>query len=155
MPTPTPDSPVKPPTPEESPQIAFLDAVAFARACREEGAECFQLDISDSGFVSGRSAKPSEPPVDLSSIPPEYHEFADIFSKSKADTLPPHRPYDLKINLEEGASPPLGPIYSLSPAELATLHKFIDEHLKTGFIHLTRSPCRALVLFIKKKNGQL
>jgi hypothetical protein len=28
---------------------------------------------------------------DLSTIPPEYHEFADLFSKKEADVLPPHR----------------------------------------------------------------
>ena len=93
--------------------------------------------------------------MDLSSIPPEYHDYADVFSKSKVNTLPPHRPYDLKINLEEGTSPPLGPIYSLSPAELATLREFIDEHLKSGFIRPTNSPYGAPILFVKKKNGQL
>ena len=93
--------------------------------------------------------------MDLSSIPSEYHDYADVFSKSKANTLPPHRPYDLKINLEKGTSPPLGPIYSLSPAELAALHKFINEHLKSGFIHPTNTPYRAPILFVKKKNGQL
>ena len=93
--------------------------------------------------------------MDLSSVPLEYHDYADVFSKSKANTLPPHRPYDLKINLEEGTSPPLGPIYSLSPAELTALHEFINEHLKSGFIHPTNSPYGALILFIKKKNGQL
>ena len=39
----------------------------------------------------------------LAGIPPEYHEFKDVFSREKADTLPPHRPYNLKITLEEGA----------------------------------------------------
>ena len=93
--------------------------------------------------------------MDLSSIPLEYHDYADVFSKSKGDTLPPHRPCDLKINLEEETSPPLGPIYSLSPAELTALREFINEHLKSSFIHPTNSPYRALILFIKKKNGQL
>ena len=93
--------------------------------------------------------------MDLSSVPLEYHDYADVFSKSKADTLPPHRPYDLKINLEEGTSPPLGPIYSLSPAELAALREFIDGHLKSGFIRPTNSPYGAPTLFVKKKNGQL
>jgi hypothetical protein len=54
-------------------------------------------------------------------IPLEYHEFADIFSESKSKTLAPHCPYNLHIDLEEGASPPLGPIYSLSPPELKAL----------------------------------
>ena len=95
--------------------------------------------------------------MDLSSIPSEYHDYADVFSKSKANTLPPHRPYDLKINLEEGTSLPLGLIYSLSPAELelAILRIFIDEHLKSRFICPTNSPYGAPILFVKKKNGQL
>jgi len=44
----------------------------------------------------------------MSGVPEEYHEYADVLSKERADTLPDHRPYDLKINLEDGAEPPLG-----------------------------------------------
>ena len=61
------------------------------------------------------------PAVDLSNVPEEYHKFVDVFSKKKADTLPPHRSYDLKIELEEGASPPPRHMYSLSPTELEAL----------------------------------
>ena len=157
-PTLTPDSPVDPSTQPPNlsePRITFLDTVAFTRACKEEGTEGFQIHISDPNSASGQSTQKSNTLVDLSSIPSEYHDCADVFSKSKADTLPPHRPYDLKINLEEGTSPPLGLIYSLSPAELATLCKFIDEHLKSCFIHPTNSPYGAPILFVKKKNGQL
>jgi len=60
------------------------------------------------------------------------HDFADIFSKSKASKLADHWPYNLKITLDEGTSSPYGPIYSLSQEELAALHKFIDENLATG-----------------------
>ena len=54
-------------------------------------------------------------------IPEHYHDFIDVFSKVNADTLAPHRSYDLKINLEDGTSPPLGPIYSLSVSKLQLL----------------------------------
>src|SRR5258705_8844956 len=54
-------------------------------------------------------------------IPVEYHEFHEVFSGTKANTLPPHQPYDLQISLEEGAKPFHGPIYSLSPPELTAL----------------------------------
>ena len=37
-------------------------------------------------------------PVDMSNILPEYHEFRNIFSKSCANTLLTHQPYDLKSN---------------------------------------------------------
>ena len=53
--------------------------------------------------------------IDLSEVPPEYHDYVDVFSKKKASTLAPHRPFDLKIELEEGAEPPIGRLYSLSP----------------------------------------
>jgi len=52
-------------------------------------------------------------PVDLEGVPEEYHNFTDVFSKVKADTLAPHQPYDLKITLEDGASPPQPLLYSL------------------------------------------
>ena len=31
-------------------------------------------------------------PVDLTRVPPEYHDYVDVFSKKKANTLAPHRP---------------------------------------------------------------
>jgi len=64
----------------------------------------------------------------------EYIEFCEVFSGEKANILAPHRPYDLKINLEEGAKPFHGPVYSLSPPELATLRNFLEENTRNGFI---------------------
>ena len=106
------------------------------------------------GQTTGHSMATSAP-VDLSTLPEEYHDFADVFSKSKAGKLADHRPYDLKITLDEGTILPFGPIYSLSQEELATLHKFIDKNLATGFIRPSHSLCGAPVLFIQKKDGSL
>jgi len=58
---------------------------------------------------------------DFTNIPEEYHEFTNVFSQGKAETLPAHHPYDLKINLEEGAEPPPERMYLLSPSELGAL----------------------------------
>ena len=93
--------------------------------------------------------------TDLSNVPSKYHEFANVFSKTKAEVLPSHCPYNLKINLEEGAQPLVGPIYSLSAFEQEALKEFIEENLNTGFIWPTSSPHGAPVLFIKKKDGSL
>ena len=92
------------------------------------GSQCYRLNLSDIS-VSARTATTSEEPPDLSQIPKEYHDFADVFSKSKAYNLAPHRPYDLKIDIEEGATLPESPMYQLSQVELQTLRDFIDEHL--------------------------
>jgi len=104
--------------------------------------------------IQANSAKLAETP-DLSNVLSEYHEFADIFSKTEAEVLPPHHPYDLKINLKEGSQPPVGPIYSLSASEQEALKEFIEENLNTGFIQPTSSPHGAPVLFVKKKDGSL
>ena len=136
------------------PCIALIGAAAFALASKQPSVQSFIIHLSDPSF-STKSASVSDEAPDLSNGPEEYHEFADVFSKAKADTLAPHHPYDLKINLEEGASPPINPMYSLSQSELTTLQEFIDKHLQIGFIYPTNSPHRALVLFVWKKDGSL
>jgi Reverse transcriptase (RNA-dependent DNA polymerase) len=125
------------------------------RSMQLEGAQCFSI-LAHEPLKPDSSEKPKFNP-DLKDVPEVYYEFADIFSRQKADTLPPHRDCDLKINIDEGAKVPAGPIYPLSEFELKTLREFIDENLKTGFIRPSNSLFGAPVLFIfiKKKDGSL
>ena len=155
LPLQTPSVSTEIPEPSVSaPHISMIGAAAFVRACKLPGAQSFRLHLSDTS-VSAKSASVSDEAPDLSHIPKEYHDYADVFSKAKADTLAPHRPYDLKINLEEGTSPPIGTMYSLSQSELGTLREFIDEHVRIGFIRPSSSPHGAPVLFVRKKDGSL
>jgi len=157
VPSRDPDSPLPPPISSNPdiplPSVMLLNAVSFQRAVKQAGSVVYRLSINSS--VDLRAAGPTADPPDLSAIPPKYHEFADMFSKSKSNTFPPHRSYDLKIELEDGTSPPLGPIYSLSATELDALCTFIDENLNFGFIRPSKSPHGAPVLFVKKKDGSL
>ena len=123
-PVPEPQKPIPPVNPKKLPRVTLINAASYARASKLEGSECFRLTISHPE-VTGHSTA-TEPTVDMNNVPEEYHDFADVFSKSKAGKLADHRPYDLKITLDEGTSPPFGPIYSLSQQELAALRKFID-----------------------------
>jgi len=133
--------------------IAIIGAAAFLHASKLLGSHNFELCFCSSD-IQANSTKLIETP-DLSNVPSEYHKFADVFSKTKAEVLPPHHPYDLKINLEEGAQPLVGPIYFLSASEQEALKEFIEENLNTGFIRPTSSPYGAPVLFVKKKDGSL
>ena len=110
----------------------IIGAAVFLRASKLLGSHNFELCLCFLD-IQANSTKLTET-SDLSNIPSEYHKFADIFSKNKAETLPPHYPYDLKINLEEDAQPLVSPIYSLSASEQEVLKKFIKENLNTGFI---------------------
>ncbi len=94
-------------------------------------------------------------PLDMTDVPAEYHDFADVFSDPLSEKLPEHRPYNLKINIEEETSPPLGPIYSLSESELKALSEFLDDNLCSRFITPSCSPHSTPVLFVKKKTGEL
>ncbi len=84
--------------------------------------------------LRARAAKvvPTEPFPDT--IPKGYLEFCKVFSGKKANVLAPHHLYDLRINLEEGAKPFHGPVYSLSPPKLSTLREFLEENTRYGFI---------------------
>jgi len=116
------------------------------------GSKTFSLQFRSK--IQAKSTTISEK-IDLSTIPEEYHEYANVFSKSKAETLALHHPYDLRIDLEKDSHPPVGTIYSLSKFEQEVLKEFIDENLTNGFIRSTSSPHGAPVLFIKKKDGFL
>ncbi len=103
--------------------------------------------------ISGMAS--SAAPLDMIDVPAEYHNFADVFSDLLSEKLPEHRLYDLKINIEKGTFPLLGPIYSLSESELKALCDFIDNNLYSRFIMPSCSPHGAPVLFVKKKTSEL
>ncbi|KIN98633.1 hypothetical protein M404DRAFT_31129 [Pisolithus tinctorius Marx 270] len=88
--------------------ISLINAATYVRACALPGSRQFHLQLSANDVKLHASS--------TSSLPPEYCEFADIFSKDKATELPPCCSFNLKIDLEEGASPHIGMIYSLSQA---------------------------------------
>ena len=90
--TPTPPEPGS--TPKlEAPQIALINAATFMHACKLEGSVTFRLDLASLELYSCAASIPKTYDlVDLLDIPEDYHDFADVFSKAKADTLAPHRP---------------------------------------------------------------
>ncbi|KAI2643813.1 Transposon Tf2-9 polyprotein [Labeo rohita] len=93
--------------------------------------------------------------VNLESIPVPYRDLAEVFSKRRAALLPPHRPYDLAIDLVPGAVPPRGHLYSLSAAEHQAMEEYVAEGLRAGTIRPSSSPAAAGFFFVKKKDGGL
>jgi len=87
-------------------------------------------------------------------VPPEFQQFLGIMSKEAAEVLPQHRPYDCKIDLQEGSTPPWGPIYPLSETELQTLREWLKEMEKTGKIQRSTSPAGSPILFVPKPSGR-
>ena len=138
-----------------APPVSLVGPHAFAMLCNQPGAQLFVMSVTEAIELASMQAGEATSDPDLSSIPPEYHEFADLFSQKEADMLPPHRSYDHQIPLEPGTTPPFGSIYSMSPTELEVLRKYIEENLKKGFIRHSQSSCGAPILFVKKADGGL
>ena len=88
-------------------------------------------------------------------IPEAYHKFKDMFNKETFDELPPRRPWDHAIKLLPGDHKVDCKMYNLTSAEQKELDEFLEENLKTGRIHLSKSLFASAFFFIKKKDGKL
>ncbi|MBW0492293.1 hypothetical protein O181_032008 [Austropuccinia psidii MF-1] len=98
--------------------------------------------------------EPEEIEAVLKVVPPAYHQCLDVFSKVKAQKLPPHHACDHQIELE-GLLPPVGVIWSSSKNESEALWAYLSENLEKGFIRQSSFSTGAPVLFVKKKDWGL
>ena len=112
--------------------IIIIGTTVFLWVLKLLGFSNFELCLYSSDIQANFTKLAKVP--DLSNVPSKYHKFANIFSKTKAEVLTPYCPYNLQINLKEGAQPPVGSIYSFSVSEQETLKEFIEENLNMGFI---------------------
>ena len=74
------------------PKVSFVNAAAFARACRLHGSQTFGMTLtSELAWVASASFNALDTmQQDLLSVLEVYKGFADVFNKRKADTLAPH-----------------------------------------------------------------
>ncbi|XP_068508006.1 uncharacterized protein tctn1 isoform X2 [Syngnathus scovelli] len=106
-------------------------------------------------LLSSEEDPEDAPTPDLTGVPACYHQWAEVFSKAKATSLPPHRPYDCAIDLLPGSTIPKGRLYSLSGPEKQALNEYIDSSLQAGLIRPSSSPAGAGFFFVGKKDGTL
>ena len=146
-------------------RVELIDKKEFAKAALDEESETFVVHVAAlEAPLAGMAIHPSraaqisaliqdEAPTE---VPPEYADYADVFSFDLAMELPENTGInEHAIELQDGKQPPYGPIYSLGPVELETLKTYIETHLKTGFIQPSKSLAGALILFDKKPDGNL
>jgi hypothetical protein len=89
-------------------------------------------------------------------LPPEYQEFARLFSDEAVDQFPPSREWDHAIDLKPGAPDALDcKVYPMTRDEDTALEKFLDEMVAKGYIRPSKSPYASPFFFIKKKDGKL
>ena len=99
--------------------------------------------------------EPVTSPPDLTGVPHVYLDLSLVFSKDRALSLPPHRPYDCAIDLLPGAALPKGRLYNISLPEKEAMRSYISESLASGLIKPSSSPVAAGFFFVAKKDGGL
>lgn len=89
-------------------------------------------------------------------ISPEYSNYAENFLFNHSIELPKNIGInEYIIELLEDKQLPYEPIYSLKPVELEILKIYIETHLKTGLIWLSKSPAGVFILFDQKLDESL
>jgi len=136
------------------PTALVVSAETFLRYTHSVGPRDFGMLLppSQSVHLAATSTEEEDP---RDSLPPQYHEFHDMFSKASSEVLPKYHAFDHWIPIEEGKQLPFGPIYQLSMPQLETLHVYIDDDLKNRSIMPSQSPAAIPILFVKKKDGSL
>ena len=130
-----------PQLPEIPLEIKMIAAAPFFHVSKQKRVELFSASLKNVEKALQFKHR-TDPAIKL---PQEFHEFLELFSEKKKK-LPPHRPYDHKINFIEGKQPGYGFLYSMSQGELQVLKKFLDENLAKGFIRASSSPATSPVL---------
>ncbi|KAL0157403.1 hypothetical protein M9458_048649 [Cirrhinus mrigala] len=131
---------------QHEPSISWADRTItrWSSHCHQH---CQRTQVTPAGALTRHTSS--------SSIPTEYQDLLEAFSRTRATQLPPHRPGDCAIDLIPGATPPRGRVFPLSQAESEAMHKYIQEELAKGFITPSTSPASAGFFFVKKKDGGL
>ena len=136
--------------------LAFISGAPFMHLAKskKQRAEIFAISMRDIEYQLNKGTKPLTDPKTV--VPAEYHDFFDVFSKEISDTLRPHRKYDHRIELLKDKN--LGDLghsalRGLSVPQLEFVKKFLEEHLKKGFIEASSAPCSSPILLAKKPGG--
>jgi hypothetical protein len=109
---------------------------------------------SEGAFPMAEVLATNEPSSPLDRVPLHYQQFAKVFSKGESEKLPPHRPYDFRVELMEGKPlPKPGGVIPMNQHQLKELKEYLDKQERKGYIRKSKSPVAAPCFFIKKADG--
>jgi transposase InsO family protein len=141
--------------------IAMIGAAGFTRIARHKGNTVFTTSLYEIDRLieektqAQLSSKETPEQLVERKFPAAYAAYKDVCSKTASDQLPPHRPYDHKIELEGPNTLGFSPLYNHNLEELQAMKKYITENLQKGFIAPGSAPFAAPILFARKGDGSL
>ena len=136
--------------------LALIGGTSFMHLAmsKKQKVEIFAISMQDIKYQLNKKTKPLTNPKTV--VPVEYYNFFNVFSKDISNTLRPYWKYDHKIELlkdKDLSNFSYSAFQGMSVFQLEVMKKFLEEHLKKGFIKTISAPCSSLILLGKKLGG--
>ena len=153
----SPDSRSYRPAMKSPVDIALIGSAPFERHMKHKNTEVFitslyEIDrtIEDKRLEERQAEEMAEQELIQQRLPQQYKEYSDVFSKAASDELPPHRPNDYQIHLEDRTLPEQtighSPLYKQSREELEAAREYVIDNLSKGFIGPSAAPYASPIL---------
>ena len=86
-------------------------------------------------------------------VPKRFHEWLKVFGKVELERMLVRKVWDHVIDLNDDFKASKARVYSLSKNKREEVQKFVDKHLRKGYIRPSKLPQILLVFFVGKKDG--
>ena len=86
-------------------------------------------------------------------VPKRFHWWLKVFGKVESERMPVRKVWDHAIDVKEDFKPSKAKVYPLSRNEREEVQKFVNKHLKKGYIRPSKSQQTSPVFFVGKKDG--
>jgi hypothetical protein len=114
-----------------SPPLHIIGAAAFLCNIKKPGTTTTALSLYEINSAVGEI---KDKPDWKERVTQEFHRFFQMFDKKLSKGLPPRRPYDHTISLNDNKEPPFGALCGMSQEELKALKEYIEENITKRFI---------------------
>ena len=86
-------------------------------------------------------------------VPKWFHQWLKVFGKVELERMPVQKVWDHAIDVKEDFKPSKAKVYPLSRNKREEVQKFVNKHLKKGYIRPSKSLQTSPVFFVGKKGG--
>ena len=86
-------------------------------------------------------------------VPKQFHWWLKVFGKVELERMPVRKVWDHTIDVKDNFRLSKAKVYPLSRNEREKVQKFVNEHLRKGYIRPSKSEQTSPVFFVGKKDG--
>jgi len=85
-------------------------------------------------------------------VPSKFHKWLKVFGKVKSKRMLVRKIWDHAIDFKDKFAPSKARVYLLFQNERDEVQKFVEDHLRKGYIRSSKSQQTSPVFFVRKKD---